>query len=167
MPIIAKAGKTFVPAPEGLHHAVCVDVVDLGMKDTQWGPKHKIQIRWQIAERQADDQQRFLVSNQYTLSLDKKANLRRDLETWRGKKFSDEEGRGFDVENLIGANCQLNIVHNTGSDGTVYANPSAIVPAARGMEKLSPESYVRQKDRDPKPNDEDLPPLPDDSDIPF
>lgn len=150
MPIIAKAGKSFTPAPEGLHPAVCVDVVDLGMRETPWGEKHKVQIRWQIEERQTDgdfEGQRYLVSQTYTLSIHQKAGLRRDLESWRGKRFTDEEARGFDVERLLGANCQLNIAHNSGNDGTVYANVKAIVPAGRGSAKLEPENYTRQKDR--------------------
>ena len=47
MSIIAKKElSTFTPAPEGLHQAVCCDVVDLGLKNTPWGDKHKIRIVW-------------------------------------------------------------------------------------------------------------------------
>jgi hypothetical protein len=46
MPIIAKAGGSFTPAPEGTHTAICVDVVDLGQVEDifQGKPqrKHKI-----------------------------------------------------------------------------------------------------------------------------
>jgi hypothetical protein len=85
----------------------------------------------------------------YTLSLHEKANLRRELETWRGKKFTAEEGEGFDLEKLLGANCQLQVIHNEKDDGTVYANVQAIVPAGRGLEKLSiPPDYVRAINRD-------------------
>lgn len=41
MGIIAKAPeKNFAPAPEGLHHAVCVDVIDLGLlRSGNCGPR--------------------------------------------------------------------------------------------------------------------------------
>jgi len=109
MAIIAKAitGKDFEPAPEGTWKAVCVDVVDKGVmksNNPNWPDRHKIQIRWQINETFKDKdetgkeiQRRFLVLNTYTLSLSEKANLRHDLEAWRGRKFTPDELKGFDV----------------------------------------------------------------------
>ena len=52
MPIYARKKETeFSPAPEGLWPAVCVDVVDLGIVQTPFGPQEKIQIRWQLEEK--------------------------------------------------------------------------------------------------------------------
>lgn len=157
MPIIAKASESnFSPAPEGLHQAVCVDVVDLGMVDSaQWGPKHKVQLRWQLGDIDPKSQEpgsrglrRFMVTKNYTLSLSEKANLRHDLESWRGKKFTSEQLQGFDIEVLVGINCQLQVIHNVKSEGKVYANVQAIVPLGKGMPPLAPENYVRAKDRE-------------------
>jgi hypothetical protein len=73
------------------------------------------------------------VSKFYTLSLNEKANLRKDLESWRGKAFSDAEiENGFDIEKLIGANCYLNIAQNDKGKSVI----SAINPLPKGMEKL-------------------------------
>jgi len=48
MPIIAKAGATFIPAPAGTHPAICCDVVDLGEVEVTFQGKtqrkHKIVI---------------------------------------------------------------------------------------------------------------------------
>jgi hypothetical protein len=150
--IIAKAsgeGQSFQPAPEGTHQAVCVDVVDKGMLETTWqgvvSKKHKIDVAWQIAEDR-DDGKPFLVFKRYTLSLGEKANLRKDLESWRGKKFTREEESGFDVEKLIGANCLLNILHNVSGDKT-YANVQAVAPLIKGMAKIAAREYVRVQDR--------------------
>ena len=42
-PIIASdTGGNFRPPPEGLYNAVVVDVVDHGIQQTQFGPKHKL-----------------------------------------------------------------------------------------------------------------------------
>jgi hypothetical protein len=147
MAIIARGkSRDFAPAPEGLHRAVCVDVVDLGMVDGQFGRKHKVMLSWQIEETM-DNGKPFLVSKRYTLSLHKKSALRPDLESWRGKPFSEVEAEGFDLEKLLGANAQLNIVHNKVDDAT-FANISAVVPAAKGAPALKARDYTRVCDRE-------------------
>ena len=148
MAIIARGkSKDFQPAPEGLHRAVCVDVVDLGMLETDFGRKHKVMLSWQLEERMDGTGKPFLVSKRYTLSLHKKSALRPDLESWRGKPFSEEEISGFDLEKLLGVNCQLNVVHNKTAEGT-YANVSAVVPAPKGMPGLKVQDYTRVCDRE-------------------
>lgn len=148
MPIIAKAPESkFSPCPEGLHPAVCVDVVDMGVQQTPWGDKHKVCLVFQISELDEDTGKPFEVRGYYTLSLSEKANLRKHLETWRGRKFTETELQGFDVETVLGANCQLQVIHNITDDGKVYSNIQAIVPAAKGLPKLRALDYVRMKDR--------------------
>lgn len=174
MGIYAKAkSKDFTPAPEGLHRAVCVDIVDKGMVEGQYGRKHKIRILWQIEERM-DTGKPFLVGKTYTLSLHKKSSLRPDLESWRGKKFTDEEAEEFDLEKLLGANCQVNVTQQQTADG-IFANVQAVVPAAKGASPLRAEDYVRKCDRDDwvppitdeEPSDYDPGTPQDDDPIPF
>ena len=39
MAIFAKNNsKQFIPAPEGLHQAVCCDLIDMGLQDNKFGP---------------------------------------------------------------------------------------------------------------------------------
>lgn len=149
MAIMARAPESqFTPAPEGLHQAVCVDVHDMGLQKTPWGEKNKVLLVWQIDLLNEQNGKRFDVRNFYTLSLSEKANLRRDLECWRGRKFTTEELAGFDLEKLLGANCQLQIVHNLGDEGKTYANVQAIVPYNSKLgPKLQPQDYVRLQDR--------------------
>jgi hypothetical protein len=67
--------------------------------------------------------------------------MRKDLESWRGRPFTQEEVARFDVGNLIGANCQLSIVHKKSADGSkTYANVAAIMPLPKGAMKLKPVS---------------------------
>lgn len=153
MAIIATAGdsKNYTPAPAGVHQAVCVDVIDKGILEVTYGGKtkkqHKVSIAWQIDELR-DDGKRFLVHKRYTLSLNEKATLRKDLESWRGRPFNRDEEMGFDVEMVIGANCLLNVQHNVKADAT-YANVVAVMPLAKGMQKMSAKDYIREQDRDP------------------
>jgi hypothetical protein len=177
MPIIATAksenGRDFAPAPAGVHQAVCVDVVDLGILDVTWQgvtkKQHKVNVAWQIAEDR-DDGKPFLVFKRYTLSLHEKAGLRKDLEAWLGRKFGRDDEMGFDVESMVGRNCLLNITHNEVGE-KVYANVVSIMPLAKGMPTMSPRDYVRKIDRtidDAPVHREPQPPIElDDSDIPF
>lgn len=182
MPIYASAkdGSTFTPAPEGVHQAIAVDVIDLGMKDNQFKPgtkQHKIDIAWELAETR-DDGKRFLAYKRYTLSISEKATLRKDLESWRGRPFTRDEEMQFDVESILGANCLLNIQHSA-RDGKTYANVIAVMPLIKGMPKIvTSGDYKRVCDRTPEDAQSDAhePPPPDDAsataditedDIPF
>lgn len=155
MPIIATANesKSFTPAPEGTHQAVCVDVIDKGMQPNSFKPgsmQHKIAVVWQIDERR-DDGKRFILYKRYTLSLNEKASLRHDLESWRGKPFTRDEEMGFDVELLIGANCLVNVQHKKSADGAkTYANVVSVMPLLRTMVKIGPDGYERQAEETPE-----------------
>lgn len=155
MPIYAKAtGSGFTPAPAGQHAAVCVDVVDLGMVEVKWGeqkPKsqHKIRIIWQI-DQDRDDGKPHEVSRRYTLSLHEKAALRKDLESWRGRAFTEAELEGFDVETVIGVPCLLSVIHAAREGGgQPYANISSIMKLHKSIPAPAPRDYVRVCDRPP------------------
>jgi hypothetical protein len=173
MPIVVKQLKLeYSVAPEGLHAAVCCDVVDKGVIKGQWGEAHKVEIRWQLEEIDptTNPPRPYMVVAWYTLSLHEKSRLRPMLAAWRGRKFTPEElAGGFDLEKLIGTNCQVQIVHNIREDGGTFASVQAVVPPAKDAVKfrVSP-TYVRVQDRDRVGKDE----MPakatiDDNDVPF
>lgn len=176
MAIIAREPKgSFIPAPPGQHSAVCVDIVDLGMLEVTFGKettnKHKIRIVWQIEEVMADNKP-YIASKMYTLSLHQKSQLRKDLESWRGKQFSPEELEGFDVENLLGVNCLLNVIQEVSTkNGKTYSNIASIMRLPKGMNPLKARDYIRVCDRTPEqtngqPQDEAFAGITDD-DVPF
>ena len=134
--IVRDNGKDFERIEPGLHHAVCSHVIDLGLQDTKYGPKHKIAICFELEEKMQDGRP-FMQSKIYGASLNEKANLRHDLESWRGKKFADAEIGGFDVEVLVGVNCMLNIVEEVKGDKT-YTNISAVIKCPSGTPKITP-----------------------------
>jgi hypothetical protein len=139
MPIIASAasGADFAPAPSGPQHAVCSAVFDMGEEYSELYKKlsHKICVFWELSEKLQDGRP-FMLSKQYTLSLGDKANLRKDIECWRGKPFTSEELAGFDVERLIGANVMLNVIHST-KDGKTRAQVAGLMPPMKGLPKLT------------------------------
>jgi hypothetical protein len=62
------------------------------------------------------------------LSWSEKANLRLDLQSWRGKQFSQEEMRRFDLKTVLGVWCMLNIIDRVGNDGKTYTNVNGLTP---------------------------------------
>lgn len=168
MSILAREPESkFTPAPEGLFQAVCVDVVDLGLVKSQYGEKHKVEIRWQLDLICKETERRYDVRRWFTLSLHEKASLRQTLETWRGRKFTPEELKGFDLERLIGVNCQVQVIHNLSDEGRTYANVQAVVPAPAKVPKIAPLDYVREQDR-PKQQGNGAPEFAGDDDpVPF
>jgi len=152
MPIIARAPESnFNPAPEGLHGAVCCDVVELGAEPNPFNGgvlQEKVRIIWQLADEDPETARPFEASQKYTLSLHEKAKLCQHLEAWRGRKFTEEEKRGFDLEKLIGVGCQIQVVHNVSDNGKTYANVQAVVPLGKGMVRIPvSEAYQRVKNR--------------------
>jgi hypothetical protein len=150
MALNASAGADYPLAPAGLHTAVCVDVHDLGMVDTPWGKKHRVAIIWQLGDGTDPSGKPYEVRKSYGLSLGSKAALRADLETWRGKPFTSEQLLGWDVEQVITAQCQVMITHVDKGEKT-YANVTAVVPAAKGQKVNFPAGYIRRRDREQKP----------------
>lgn len=160
MSIIAKENRReWTQPPEGLFQAVCADVVDLGLVKTEWGDKPKVRLLFQLGlfnedgvteslNHDTDPPKRFEVRRDFGLSLSEKSALRPFLESWRGKKFTKDELDGFDLERLLGVNCQVQLIHNITEQGKTYANIQAAVPLGRGMLKMHvSEGYVRVKDR--------------------
>lgn len=148
--------SNFTPAPEGLHQAVCCDVWEQWTEESKFTPgqlQDKTRVVWLLDAINPETKQPFQASQIYTASLHEKAKLRQHLEAWRGRKFTQDELRGFDLENLVGANCQLQIVHNLGNNGKTYANVQAVVPLGKGQTKLRvPGDYVRRKDKKEQSN---------------
>lgn len=140
MPIVASAnsGVEFTPAPSGPQHAVCSAVFDMGEEYSEMYKKlsQKVCIFWELAEKMQDGRP-YMLSKQYTLSLSEKANLRKDLESWRGKHFTTEELAGFDLEKLIGVNVMLNVIHVPGKkDGKIRAQIAGVMPIMKGLPLL-------------------------------
>ena len=128
----------FQIAPAGNHTAVCFEVIDLGTQEVEWqGQKkqqRKVMIGWELPDERMDDRP-FIISNRYTFSVYERAKFRQHLESWRGKKFEDSDfgPDGFDVKNLIGKGCLLNVIH-TENNGKTYANISSIATMPKSME---------------------------------
>jgi hypothetical protein len=82
-----------------------------------------------------------VISESYTLSTDKKSNLRKHLAAWRGKDFTEDEAKVFDVAKVCGAMALLSITHKPSRDGSkTYANITAIMKPMAGTERIKSEN---------------------------
>lgn len=144
-----KSGADIEPIPVGVYVAVCYGLIDLGTHENKvfGGDAHKVLVQWELpdvrGEFEREGQKVNLpraISRRYTLSLSEKANLRKDLESWRGRKFTAAELSGFDLKALLGAVCQIQIVHETKQDGKTFANVTAIMALPKGTPRPKPEN---------------------------
>jgi hypothetical protein len=137
--IVEDNGGNFERCPAGMHLARCYRIVDLGTQQSEYMGQvkflHKIMLAWEIHGQDEagkailmKDSRPFSIFKNYTLSWSEKANLRLDLQSWRGKPFSPEEMRRFDLKNVLGAWCMLNIIEREGKNGSTYSNVNGITP---------------------------------------
>ena len=144
-----KAGSGgFEPVPQGTHIARCVTVVDLGIQQTPWGSKEQVYLGFEIpsfrVEWEKDDKKHEgpgLIGVTWAINLYEEANLGKNLVSWRGKSFSAEEKKGFDLFNLLGVPCMLSVTHKE-TNGKTYANIASImgVPAGTNVPDQETES---------------------------
>jgi hypothetical protein len=136
---VEDSGGSFERCPSGMHLARCYRIIDLGTQKSEYMGQvkylHKISIGWEIhgtnnngKPLRMKDNRPFAIFKNYTLSWSEKANLRLDLQSWRGKPFSEEEMRRFDLDNVLDAWCMLNVIERTGQDGKMYTNINGVTP---------------------------------------
>jgi hypothetical protein len=135
---IPRPGADFKPAPAGNWPAVCSRIVDMGTQPTNYkgkaGTAHQVLITWELHgdETTENDGSPMIAQRAYTWSMSPKANLRKMLESWRGKAFEESDFDTFDIAKLLGAPCLINLTHST-SDGTTYANITTVAKLPKGM----------------------------------
>ena len=145
------SGGNYNPVSEGLHQAVCYALYDLGTQyNATFGKSaKKVLIAWEIPSERIDVDHKGetvnlprAISRQYTQSLHEKSGLRKDLESWRGKVFTEHELEGFDLTKLLGANCMLQVIHKH-KDNKTFANVANVVSLPKTMPKVLPENTTK------------------------
>tara|TARA_R110000868_G_scaffold13814_1_gene64227 strand:- start:18034 stop:18696 length:663 start_codon:yes stop_codon:yes gene_type:complete len=149
MALIAKesgGGGEFTPVPQGMHLARCYRIVDLGTQDSTYlGTVKKLpKVMLQFEVHGEDDAGKAIVtaknepmsiSKNFTLSLAEKATLRKDLQTWRGREFTEDELRGFELKNVLGAWAMVSVIKAMGNNGKEYTNIAAIMSVPPAIKK--------------------------------
>jgi hypothetical protein len=137
--VTAKSGADIEPVPEGLHLAICIGLYDVGTIHSEMFGRdsRKCILQFEFPELPALDSRPRIMSRHFTMSLNAKAKLRTFLETWRGRKFTEAELAGFDLEKLLGAPCQLQVMHTIKEDGRTSANITTAIPAPKGVRPVA------------------------------
>jgi hypothetical protein len=143
MKFAAKASIDFAICPAGNHVAICNAVVDLGLQKGSGmypDPKHQVYVRFELPTEQikyTKDGKEITgpmsIGRSFTASMSEKANLRKFVESWFGKKFpTNEAAADFDLSLIVGKKCLVNITHTEKGDKT-YANIANATPTPKGM----------------------------------
>lgn len=146
--IVENTFTEFERVAPGLHLARCYRIIDLGTQKTDYKGQVKmsrqVMLGWEILGSDEEgkpirmkDGRPFAIFRNYTLSWADSSNLRQSLQSWRGKPFSPEEMRKFDLKNILGAWCMLNVIDKPSKDGQkTFSNVANITPVP-GMIKQS------------------------------
>lgn len=153
MGFIAKdsgGGGDFKQVPSGVYVARCYSLIDLGtqMGEGQYAKEQKkIRIAFEIFGEDDDGvpltvdidgkEMPLTKSKTYTLSLHEKSSLRKDLASWRGADFTEEEAKGFDISKLLGVYCMVNITPNE-NNGKSYTNIASMTPLPKALKAAKP-----------------------------
>ncbi len=148
---IAETGSNdFTPCPAGTFTARCTSLIDLGSQTSIYEGESKVAKKVMLSfeitdcETRRNDGSPFIVSKRFTASLHAKAGLRKFLESWRGRPFTPEELRGFDLKNVLALDCLVGVVHETKGDKT-YANLGSVMKLPKNMpagtSEIAPVSF--------------------------
>lgn len=151
MSIIAttnSAPKELIPA--GNYIARCYQMIQIGhVKEVILGEVktlNKVRIGWELPTEtkvfnQEKGEQPFVISEEYTLSMHEKSNLRKMLASWRGKDFTQDEAGSFDITKLLGVPCMVNIIHRPSKTdpSRSYQKIGSVSPLAKGVS--CPQQY--------------------------
>jgi hypothetical protein len=109
-------------------------------------PRFQVYLRFEIPSERVEfekDGKKFnlpaVIGNAYTASMGSKANIRKHLEGWRGKQFTDDEAASFDVASILGKCCMLSVVEKTTDKGT-YSNIASMSKLPKGLPEVKAEN---------------------------
>ncbi len=149
MSLTVKNEGDYTPCPAGNHAAICYAVIDLGTqhqdqfvwegKSIEASDRPQILIMWEIAgERIEIDgvDKPASISKFYNAFWGERASLRIHLEAWRGRPFTGDEIDAFNVGNLLGKPCMVNVIHTDKGKAKV----AGIAAWPKGMTTPTPEN---------------------------
>lgn len=138
-----ESNTNYTPVPSGTFVARCYSMIQLGThEETYMGvlkELNKVRITWEMplelkVFKEGEEEKPYSISKELTLSMFEKANLRKLLEGWRGKGFTDEEAEAFDISVLLGKPCMISIIHKTSkTTGKIYADISSVTTLPKGV----------------------------------
>jgi len=153
MAIIAEStgGSNYEPVEAGTYAARCYSMVYLGTLDEKFQGQEKTQKKVRLTFelptelkvfKEEKGEQPCVLSKDFTLSMHEKSGLRKFLQNWRGKAFTEDEAKKFDITVLLGKPCMLSVIHKTSAvNGKTYAEIAGVSTLMKGMaiaEQINP-----------------------------
>ena len=138
----------FDPPDEGIHEAVFVDIVDMGVQTYKDNPPtQRIALVWQLEDMVPDvePEQHHVVHMWCSPSFGKKSNLRKALDGMVSGGIDPKDARkGIRPVEYLGTRCCLVIKHQASADGSkVYANIDAVTVSKTKKKPWDTSTYVR------------------------
>lgn len=162
--IASDNGGQIIPKLEGgVYTAISSAIIDLGNQTSEKFQKtqRKFMMLWNIVgeviEVNGENLPRTM-SKEYSFSLNEKSTLRKDLQAWRGKIFTEEELQGFNLLNILNKPCQLQVLLEE-KNGKQYNNIASIMALPKGsqVEELSNTYHFDIEDEETYTNWERIP----------
>lgn len=129
--------RTSTPIEAGTYIARCVQVIDLGDQFNDLSNKwaRKVMLTFEIPSERIDvngESKPRLMSKTYTLSLNEKASLRKDIEAWYGRQLAISD-YPFDIRAMVGIPCMITVVTRKSKTGNEYSVIGSISKPMKGM----------------------------------
>ena len=158
MKVKNRARPKLPPVEPGVYIAVCVYSIDLGeqlceYKDKTKSYNNQVRLGFELIGETVEidgKQEPRVLSRTLNFTQSKNGGLRKFVQSWLGKTFTDDEFRELDTNDLVGTPAQLSVVLNESGE---YANIDTIMQLPRGMAAPSPASALIRYDMEPWDDD--------------
>lgn len=153
-PVTAKNDKQYAVHPIGQFGARCVDVIDLGETVISYPGSQpylgqKAALVFWTGEKDEENGKDLNLSVEFTVSMGKKANMRKFLETWRGQSYTEEQAKeGVPIDKLYGQLALLSTEHKPTKAGNTFCAIASISPLPKVMRAAIPEVNAIAYERD-------------------
>ncbi len=121
--------------PGGSYAAVFIGLIDLGTQPREYNGKKweedKVYLLWELTGEADSEGDNFVVGKDYTFSLHEKANLRKMIEAYYGKRFPDDYE--FDLLLLMGKPCVLGISEGKSGNDKKYVEVTSVAQPTKGQ----------------------------------
>lgn len=155
---VSSGGGDYESLQPGRYKATCYKIIDAGtrMESYQGGAERKrtlVYLYWEASHIQMgedgeefwddiamSDGRPFSISKKYTASLNDNATLHLDLKSWRGKPFSADDLKAFDIANLLGKTCELEVIGYQKPDGSDGVAVEGVYKPDGGVKSVKTEN---------------------------
>ena len=147
---ISEGASFEIPDP-GLINCVITIVADVGLQSGPFGIKQKVYVGLELLGPTMSDGRPFILTRPFTPTLNKAGNLLPFLESLRGRSFTPDEKKNFDLTKIAGKPGRVIVQHSTSESGKVYANIASMLPPEKGQPTMAKSPILVYDTEEPDP----------------